>query len=113
MAEKVKTVAEAVNEDVAQVETKKTPVVPEIQTMVEQDPINESVTINEDGVSLIDNSIINDADKVTPIVKLNTTTESQGKDYRLNNKYGAKTAEGETPMNSDLNYQGFFAIGRR
>lgn len=113
MAEQEKTVAEAVNSDIEQINAEKQPVVEQVQTVVEVEPEDKSITINDDGVSTVDDLAISDAPKVEPVVTLNTVTEIQGKDYRLNNKYGAKTAEGETAMNSDLNYQSLFALGRK
>lgn len=113
MAEIIKSVGEDVNEDVREDEVAESPVVPEVQTAVEENPADKTDVINPDGTSTADTAVIADAEKVAPVVENNLNEVSEKapeSDYRLNNKYGAKTAEGETVMNSDLNYQSLFGM---
>lgn len=113
MAEITKSVASDMNEDIREDEKPVVaqPEVSEIQTAVEENPVEESAKINPDGQSMTDTAVIADAEKVEPVVTIEPTTQKPAEsDYRLANKYGAKTAEGETDLNSDLQYQSLFGM---
>lgn len=111
MAEVNESVATEVNEDIKQAE-KAQPIVEEIQTVVEENPSDESIKINSDGTSIATKVEVEDAGKVTPVVDV-VAAKEKVLDHRLNNKFGAKTVEGETPLNSDLNYQSMFGLGTK
>lgn len=113
MTEKVEAIETQINEDVNEGSTMVQDPQPDVQTVVEQPSVDESFKANDDGVSTSTDLVAGDANKVDPVVENNineVSTKAPESDWRLNNKYGAKTAEGATDLNSDIEYQSIFGM---